>query len=145
PLDREPRPGRDVRALAMLVRLMRRERSAIVHTHTSKAGFIGRLAARLARVPAIVHQPHGHIFYAYYGSTRTALYVGLERVAARWSDRLVTLTDRGIDEHLAVGIGRRSQFVTVPSGVPIDELRARAPERAAARRALGLAPHAFVV
>jgi glycosyltransferase involved in cell wall biosynthesis len=124
---------------------MRHERSAIVHTHTSKAGFIGRLAARMARVPAIIHQPHGHIFYAYYGSTRTTLYVGLERLAARWSDRLVTLTDRGIEEHLAVGIGRRSQFVTVPSGVPTDELRARAPERAAARAALGLPPDAFVV
>ncbi len=144
-LDREPRPGRDFRALAMLVRLMRRERSAIVHTHTSKAGFIGRLAARLGGVPAVIHQPHGHIFYAYYGSTRTALYVALERLAARWSDRLVTLTDRGIEEHLALGIGRRSQFVTVPSGVPTDELRVRAPERAAARRALGLSADAFVV
>jgi glycosyltransferase involved in cell wall biosynthesis len=144
-LAREPRPARDLRALGALVRLMRHERSVIVHTHTSKAGFIGRLAARIARVPAIIHQPHGHIFYAYYGATRTALYIGLERLAARWSDRLVTLTDRGIDEHLAVGIGRRSQFITVPSGVPTDELRARAPERAAARRALGLPPDAFVV
>ena len=144
-LDREPNPLRDLRALATLVRLMRRERSAVVHTHTSKAGFIGRLAARLARVPAIVHQPHGHIFYAYYGSTRTALYIALERLAARWTDRLVTLTDLGIEEHLAVGIGRRSQFVTVPSGVPTDELRARAPGRAAARGALGLPDDAFVV
>ncbi len=144
-LEREPQPTRDLRALGALVRLMRRERSVIVHTHTSKAGFIGRLAARIARVPAIIHQPHGHIFYAYYGATRTALYIGLERLAARWSDRLVTLTDRGIDEHLAVGIGRRSQFITVPSGVPTDELRARAPERAAARQALGLPADAFVV
>ena len=144
-LGREPRPVRDLRALATLVRLMRRERSAIVHTHTSKAGFIGRLAGRLAGVPAIIHQPHGHIFYAYYGSTRTALYVALERIAARWTDRLVTLTDRGIEEHLAVGIGRRSQFVTVPSGVPTDELRARAPGRAQARRAFGLSADAFVV
>jgi glycosyltransferase involved in cell wall biosynthesis len=144
-LGREPRPVRDLRALATLVRLIRRERVAIVHTHTSKAGFIGRLAGRLAGVPAIIHQPHGHIFYAYYGPSRTVLYVTLERIAARWSDRLVMLTDRGIEEHLAVGIGRRSQFVTVPSGVPTDELRARARGRAEARRALGLSTHAFVV
>ena len=144
-LDREPRPLRDLRALATLVRLIRRERAAIVHTHTSKAGFIGRLAGRLAGVPAIIHQPHGHIFYAYYGPSRTALYVTLERIAARWSDRLVMLTDRGIEEHLAVGIGRRSQFVTVPSGVPTGELRARARGRAEARRALGVSTHAFVV
>jgi glycosyltransferase involved in cell wall biosynthesis len=144
-LVREPAPARDVRALATLARLLRRQRPAIVHTHTSKAGFIGRLAARLARVPAIVHQPHGHIFYGYYGRALTAFYVALERVAARWSDRLVTLTDREIDEHLALGIGRRAQFVTVPSGVPTAELRARAPDRATARRALGLPADAFVV
>jgi glycosyltransferase involved in cell wall biosynthesis len=144
-LGREPAPGRDVLALAGLVRLLRRERPAIVHTHTSKAGFIGRLAARLTGIPAVIHQPHGHIFYGYYGRAVTAFYVALERMAARWSDRLVTLTDREIDEHLALGIGRRSQFVTVPSGVPTAELRARAPARAAARAVLELPADAFVV
>ena len=144
-LDREPAPARDLRALATLVRLLRQHRPGIVHTHTSKAGFVGRLAARLAGVPAIVHQPHGHIFYGYYGRAVTAFYVALERIAARWSDRLVMLTDREIDEHLALGIGRRSQFVTVPSGVPTAELRARAPARETARGALGLPADAFVV
>jgi glycosyltransferase involved in cell wall biosynthesis len=144
-LDREPSPVRDLRALVTLVRLMRREPPAIVHTHTSKAGFLGRLAARVARIPAVIHQPHGHIFYAYYGRTRTAVYVGLERIAARWSDRLVTLTDREIEEHLALGIGARPQFVTIPSGVPTAELRARSPGRARAREALGLPAEAFVV
>jgi glycosyltransferase involved in cell wall biosynthesis len=144
-LVREPAPARDLRAVVTLVRMLRRRRAAIVHTHTSKAGFIGRLAARLARTPAIIHQPHGHIFYGYYGRAVTALYVALERIAARWSDRLITLTDREIEEHLALGIGRRPQFVTVPSGVPTAELRARAPGRAAARAALGLPDDAFVV
>ena len=144
-LVRDPAPARDVRAVVTLVRTLRRRRAAIVHTHTSKAGFLGRLAARLARTPAIVHQPHGHIFYGYYGRAVTALYVALERIAARWSDRLITLTEREIEEHLALGIGRRSQFVTVPSGVPTAELRARAPGRAAARAALGLPDGAFVV
>lgn len=143
-LGREVGP-RDLVALAQLVALVRRLRPAIVHTHTSKAGFVGRLAARLARAPAVIHQPHGHIFYGYYGAARTALYVGLERLAARWTDRIVTLTDRGTDEHLARGIGRRAQYRTVPSGVPTAELRARAPGRAEARRALGLPADAFVV
>lgn len=144
-LDREPALAQDLHALVTLVRLMRRERPAIVHTHTSKAGFTGRLAARLAGVPVVVHQPHGHIFYGYYGRAQTALYVALERAAARWSDRLVTLTDREIEEHLALRIGRRPQFVTIPSGVPTAELRARAPGRAAARKTLGLPDEAFVV
>ena len=144
-LDREPSPARDLRALATLVGLYRRRRPAIVHTHTSKAGFIGRLAARLVGVPAIIHQPHGHIFYGYYGRAVTAVYVALERIAARWSDRVVTLTDHEIEEHLALGIGRRAQFVTIPSGVPTAELRAAAPSRQAARAALGLPADAFVV
>jgi len=115
-LGREVGP-RDAAALVRLWRLMRAQQPAIVHTHTSKAGFIGRLAARLAGVPVVIHQPHGHIFYGYYGPRRTAFYVALERLAARWTDRIVTLTERGIDEHLVRGIGERAQYRAVPSGV----------------------------
>ena len=136
---------RDVAALARLWRVIRARRPAILHTHTSKAGFVGRLAARVAGVPAVIHQPHGHIFYGYYGPRRTAFYVALERLAARWTDRIVTLTELGIDEHLARGIGRRAQYRTVPSGVPTAELRAAAPTRGAARVRLGLPDDAFVV
>jgi glycosyltransferase involved in cell wall biosynthesis len=143
-LGREVGP-RDILALAGVLGVIRRERPAIVHTHTSKAGFIGRLAARLAGVPATIHQPHGHIFYGYYSHTRTAFYVGLERLAARWTDRIITLTARGTEEHLARGIGRPAQYRTVPSGVPTAELRARAPVRTAARAALGVPADAFVV
>jgi glycosyltransferase involved in cell wall biosynthesis len=143
-LGREPGAS-DAAALLTLTRMMRRLRPAIVHTHTSKAGFLGRLAARLAQVPAVIHQPHGHIFYGYYSGPRTALYVGLERLAARWTDRMITLTERGTEEHLARGIGRREQYRTVPSGVPTAELRAQAPARATARLRLGLAPEAYVI
>jgi glycosyltransferase involved in cell wall biosynthesis/SAM-dependent methyltransferase len=144
-LGREAAPSRDLRALFALVRLMRRERPVLVHTHTSKAGFLGRLAARITGVPAVLHQPHGHILYGYYGPCRTRVYAALERLAARWADRLVVLTDHGADEHLAHGIGRPGQFVTVPSGVPTARLRAAAPPRATARARLGMPPTAFVI
>jgi glycosyltransferase involved in cell wall biosynthesis len=144
-LGREVAPLADLTALAELVRLIRRERPAIVHTHTSKAGFIGRLAAVIARVPAVIHQPHGHIFYGYFSPRRTAVFTTLERWAARWTDRIITLTDRGTDEHLARDIGCAEQYVAVPSGVPTDELRAAAPPRGGARARLGLDPDAFVV
>ena len=144
-LGREVRPLADLAALGQLWALIRRERPQIVHTHTSKAGFLGRLAARLARVPAVIHQPHGHVFYGYWGAPRTALYVALERWAARWTDRIVTLTERGTEEHLARDIGRPAQYATVPSGVPTAALRAAAPTRAAARARLGLAPDAYIV
>jgi glycosyltransferase involved in cell wall biosynthesis len=136
---------RDALALVQLLALIRRERPAIVHTHTSKAGFLGRLAARLARVPAVIHQPHGHVFYGYYGRGLTMLYLTLERLAARWTDRIITLTERGTAEHLARRIGHAAQYRTVPSGVPTAELRFRAPNRAAARASLGVPANAFVI
>ena len=144
-LCREVRPARDVAAVLALARLFRRVRPLIVHTHTSKAGFVGRLAARLARVPVVIHQPHGHIFYGYWGRARTALFVALERLAARWTDTLVALTPREVDEHLERGIGRAVQWAVVPSGVPTVRLREAAPTRAAARAKLGLPAGAFVV
>ena len=144
-LGRELAPLADLAALRQLIRLIRSERPAIVHTHTSKAGFVGRLAARIARVPTVIHQPHGHIFYGYYGAGRTALFTALERLAAKWTDRIITLTERGTEEHLARGIGRPEQYVTVPSGVPTERLRASAPPRAEARARLGLDQGAFVV
>ena len=145
-----PSLGREVRAwdlgaVVQLIRLIRRQRPSIIHTHTSKAGFTGRLAARIARVPLVIHQPHGHIFYAYYGPRMTAFYIRLERLAARWTDVIVTLTELGTEEHLAHGIGRPAQYATVPSGVDIVALRAAAPAREEARDRLGLLPEDFVV
>jgi glycosyltransferase involved in cell wall biosynthesis len=144
-MGREVAPLADLTALAQLVRLIRRERPAVVHTHTSKAGFVGRLAAVVAGAPAVIHQPHGHIFYGYYGPRRNSVFTALERRAARWTDRIITLTDRGATEHLAHGIGRAEQYVTVPSGVPTAELRAAAPTRDEARARLGLDVDAIVI
>ena len=144
-LGREAAPWRDLGAVRDLAKLMRRERPTIVHTHTSKAGFVGRLAARIARVPAVVHQPHGHIFHGYYGPVRTRVYIELERLAARWADRMLMLTERGAAEHLERGIGRPAQFAVVPSGVPVRAFRAASPGRDAARGALGIPRDAFVV
>ena len=144
-LVREVSPARDVAAVLQLWRLFRRERPAIVHTHTSKAGFVGRVAAWLARVPVVIHQPHGHIFYGYWGRLRTTVFVALERLAAPLTDRIVTLTPHEIEEHLERGIGRRAQYAVVPSGVPTEALRRAAPSRAEARARLGLPPDAYVV
>ena len=144
-LVREVSPARDVAAVLQLYRLFRRARPAIVHTHTSKAGFVGRMAAWLAGVPAVIHQPHGHIFYGYWSRARTAMFVGLERIAAPWTDTILALTPREIEENLERGIGRAGQYAVVPSGVPTQALRDAAPSRAAARLKLGLPEDAYVV
>lgn len=144
-LARPVSPARDLLALWQTYRLVKRERVVLVHTHTSKAGFLGRLAAWLARVPVIVHTPHGHVFYGYYGPRLTALFVSLERVAARLTDRIVVLTERGRDEHLARGIGRPEQFVVIPSGVDLQAVRRSAPPYETARGRLGVNPETCLV
>jgi len=119
----------DCRALWQVWRLIRRIRPDIVHTHSSKAGFIGRMAAKLAGSPHILYTPHGHIFQGYFSAPVTRSFVVLERLAARWTDRIITLTDVEADQHLALGIGRPRQFVTIPSGIDLDAVVAAAPAR----------------
>lgn len=144
-LRRSVSPFRDLAALWEVRSLLRREKAHIVHTHTSKAGFIGRIAARLAGVPVVIHTPHGHILYGYYGPAGTRLFAFLERVSAPLCDRIVTLTDRGAREHLAQGIGNTAQYVTIPSGVDVDALRERALDKAQARHELGWELDAAIV
>jgi glycosyltransferase involved in cell wall biosynthesis len=119
----------DCRALWHVWRLIRHLRPHIVHTHSSKAGFIGRLAAKLAGVPRVLYTPHGHVFQGYFSSSVTRRFINLERLAARWTDRIITLTDAEADQHLAHGIGRPDQFVTIPSGIDLDAVTAATPTR----------------
>jgi glycosyltransferase involved in cell wall biosynthesis len=144
-LRRAPSPFHDLAATALLTRFLRETHFDIVHTHTSKAGFIGRLAARLAAVPVVIHTPHGHVFHSYYGPLTTRLYVRLERSAAHWTRRIVALTPREREEHLDLGIGDRRQFEVVPSGIELERFRPSPERRERARSLLGATPADFVV
>ncbi len=138
-------PIRDLLALRQLTRLFQERRYDIVHTHTSKAGFLGRLAAVRARVPVVVHTPHGNIFTGYFGNVLTRAFVAMERYAARRTDRIIELTPGGIDEHLAQGIGRREQYVTIFSGVDFAPFDAAMARRDATRDELGVPPGAVLI
>jgi glycosyltransferase involved in cell wall biosynthesis len=131
---------RDLLALRDLRHRIRGLQPDIVHTHSSKAGFVGRLAARLAGVRRIFYTPHGHVFHSYYGRPVTRMFVHLERFAARFTERIVVLTDAEAEQHLAVGVGRREQFVTIPSGVDLSHVRAEAAGASRLRQDLGLPP-----
>jgi glycosyltransferase involved in cell wall biosynthesis len=133
-LGRSVRPADDLRAVAWLAAEMRRFRPHIVHTHTAKAGLLGRSAAVLARVPSRVHTYHGHLLYGYFSPLRTRLVVGTERMTARLCDRLVAVGARVRDELVAAGVGRPDQYVVVPPGTALGPL----PDRASARAALGV-------
>jgi glycosyltransferase involved in cell wall biosynthesis len=137
-LQRPVSVPRDLLAVRDLRRRIRALRPDIVHTHSSKAGFVGRVAARLAGVPRIFYTPHGHVFHSYYGPPITRVFIVLERFAARFTERIVVLTDAEAEQHLAVGVGKRDQFVRIPSGVDLAEVQALAANGAQVRRELGL-------
>ena len=119
-LTREVNPVKDLRALLGLVSMLRRERPAIVHTHTSKAGVLGRLAAWIAGVPVIVHTPHGHVFYGHFGRLASWCFLQIERLLALWTTRMIALTESEREEHLALGVGQAARFAVVPSGIDVD-------------------------
>jgi glycosyltransferase involved in cell wall biosynthesis len=144
-LVRELSPRRDLIALQRLTELMRREHPHIVHTHTSKAGILGRIAARRARVPVVVHTPHGHVFHSYEGRAKTRLFVWLERACAGMADRLVALTKTELREHVELGVGRRAQWVMVPSGVDFSPFEGCRGLRSRVRAELRLPPEAPVL
>ncbi|HVE73841.1 MAG TPA: glycosyltransferase [Mycobacteriales bacterium] len=133
-LGRSLRPGSDLIALRGLIREIRAFRPDIVHTHTAKAGVLGRVAARTCRVPAIVHTFHGHLLFGYFSPRITAAVVATERLLAKGSTRLVTVGAQVRDDLLAARVGRAEQYVVVAPGVALPP----APTRAAARATLRL-------
>ncbi|MGQ0743213.1 MAG: glycosyltransferase [Acidimicrobiales bacterium] len=133
-LGREPNAGGDVRALGVLMAEIRRFRPHIVHTHTAKAGMLGRLAAGLCRVPATVHTFHGHLLTGYFSAAVTRAITVSERIMAPGTDRLVAVGARVRDELLEAGVGRPAQYRVVAPGVVLPP----APDRVRARLDLGL-------
>ena len=132
-LDRPVRLGEDLRTLAALTTAMRDFKPDLVHTHTAKAGALGRVAAALARVPLRVH--------TFHSQARTALVVRAERALARRTDLLLAVSHRVRDDLVAARIGRQRQYEVVPPGIFLPT----PPPREAARRALGLPATAPVV
>ncbi|NOT22217.1 MAG: glycosyltransferase, partial [Nitrospiraceae bacterium] len=125
-LTREVHPIKDAQVLWQLVCLFRQEQPALVHTHTSKAGLLGRVAAWWAGVPVIVHTPHGHVFYGHFGPFRSWLFLQVERVLSTITHRLIALTEAERQDHLDRVVGEADRFAVVPSGIDRERfMRAR--------------------
>lgn len=121
-LRREICAAADFRALMDLRTQIARLEPDIVHTHTSKAGALGRLAASLANLRAtkpavIIHTPHGHLLFGYYGPAKTFFFKLAERFLSNFTDHFIALTPGEMRESSAAGIGRPEQWTVVHSGV----------------------------
>lgn len=141
-LIRAVRPATDARAYRTLRRAIRRLGPEVVHTHSSKAGILGRAAAWAERVPAVVHTIHGLPFGPSEQPAKNRLYVTLERWAARRCHALVSVCDAMTEQALAAGVGRPEQYLTVYSGMDVEAFRNPRVPRAEGRRLLGLADDA---
>lgn len=137
-LLRQVSPLNDLRALFKLAGLMRRKGFTIVHTHSSKAGILGRIAARLAGVPVIVHTVHGWSFHDHMSPAVRRTYIQLERLCASITDAMIVVAAPDIDKGLKAGIGRREQYRLIRSAIPLDEFDPGRVDCAAVRRELGL-------
>jgi glycosyltransferase involved in cell wall biosynthesis len=148
-LVREVSPRRDLAAFRQLRRLIRDRRYDIVHTHTAKAGMLGRFAARSAGAPVIVHTLHGSTFHGALNRAEYLLYRGLEKAAAGFTDRIITVGEDLRERYLEAGIGRPERYQLIRSGMELSEFSAAAamvPERRAeVRRSLGVPADAPLV
>jgi len=144
-LQREINPLKDWIALLKLFLLIRREGPDVVHTHSSKAGILGRAAAWFAGVSVIIHSPHGHIFYGYFNTVWTRLFVLLEKIIAPVTNRIATLTEFGKRDHVELEIASANKFVTIPCGIDLKRFKAGRESARALRRELGISDDEKVV
>jgi glycosyltransferase involved in cell wall biosynthesis len=149
-LGREISPLRDLVATVRLARLIRKERPQILHTHTAKAGTVGRVAAVLAgprhRPPIIVHTFHGHVLRGYFGPLRSRFFRQLERWLATKTTALIAVSPQVRDDLVALGVAPKERFVVIRLGIELGErVAANSNGRADNRRYLGIPGDRFAV
>ena len=144
-LVRRIQPFYDLKAFFALIKILLYERPHIVHTHTSKAGILGRWAAFFARVPVIVHTPHGHVFWGYFGRLKTGIFILLEKISALITDRLVVLTEQEKNDHLHFHIAPENKFSEVHSGINLEGFSNLSVEPGAMKKRLGIPKGNIVV
>ena len=148
-LARSISPLRDARAVWKLAQLIRRERPTILHTHTAKAGAVGRVAALLAgraRPPIVVHTFHGHVLRGYFNRVATFGFRTLERLLAYATTRLIAVSPEVRDDLVRLHVAPASKFAVIRLGIELDQrVGGDAAGRTETRRVLGLAGDPFVV
>ncbi|MBB48319.1 MAG: glycosyl transferase family 1 [Phycisphaerae bacterium] len=142
---RQIAPIRDFRCLRDLTRLIRKMRPDVVHTHSSKAGILGRHAARRAGTPAIVHTIHGLPFHPYQSQLKNRIFIDLESRAAKRCDAIVCVAEAMRIQALEQGIGTPEQYITIRSGMDTKSFLRERSDREEWRTRFGFTPDDFVV
>jgi len=135
---RQVKPLHDLRALFQIAHRLRGGNYPIVHTHSSKAGILGRLAARLAGVPIIIHTVHGWSFHNHMSPLARWTYIVLERWCASFTDALIVVAHPDIQKGLQAGIGRPDQYHLIRSAIPLEDFTPYLFNRKTIRQELGL-------
>jgi glycosyltransferase involved in cell wall biosynthesis len=143
-LVRPVHPWKDVQALRRLTFAFRRQRPDIIHTHSGKAGVLGRLAARTACVPCIVHTIHGPSFGRFQGAIPNLLYSWAERRAGRFTDHFVVVANAMRDQYLAAGIGGPEHYSRILSGFNLQPYLSAVNDREL-RRQFGISESDLVI
>jgi glycosyltransferase involved in cell wall biosynthesis len=143
-LVRPVRPWQDWRAWEHLTRLFRKTRPDVVHTHSGKAGIVGRLAAKRAGVPLVIHTIHGPSFGSFQGFAANLIFRSAEKYAARVTDHFSVVADAMRYQYLEAGIGKPQQYTKIFSGFRLEPFL-NAVNEPLRRAELGLQPDDFVV
>jgi glycosyltransferase involved in cell wall biosynthesis len=138
-------PWRDTTSYLALKQVIREFQPDVVHTHSAKAGFLGRLAAWKMRVPAIIHTVHGAPFHPYQSAAARGLFRWCERYAARRCHALISVADAMTDLMVQAHVAPREKFTTIYSGMDVEPFLKADQHREAMRRELGFAPEHIVV
>ena len=134
-LGRSIKPRADLTALFAIIREIRRFKPDVIHTHTAKAGVVGRVASILSGHKSVrVHTFHGHLLNGYFGAGKTKLVILVEKFLALFTDQLLAVGEKVRDDLLAAGIGNQSKFGVMPPGLQLAEV----PSRSSARKELSL-------
>ena len=120
---RKIHPLWDMVTLIKLVRIMGKESPDIVHTHTAKAGALGRIAANVTKVPVLVHTFHGSVFKGYFDSASSRVFQSVEKGLARWTDAIIAVSPRVAQELDARGVAPREKIHVIPLGLELERFR----------------------
>jgi len=146
-LVRPIHPLNDFIALIKIYKILKKEGPQIVHTHSSKAGIVGRIAAWLLGVPCIIHSIHGFGFNPFQKIWTRKLFIFLEKWIGKFTERLIAVTKENIQEGLSLGIGKAEQYTLIRSGVDIKKIKKEAensnPELL--RKELGISPQSKII